>query len=230
MKISHVVAVVALLVASGAGVALYFGWQEWRADRANLQAALATQQHAVSAAQQREDTRQQLLTQTLSAIAQLKKTTQTAPQILRELPQYLPLPQPLQPLPDNSASNANQTTAEGRGIDAPGNSLCAISNADAIPASGPLGNAQGGGVLLPSEDLKPLFDYVQDCRACDARTASAQQDLSDERTKEQAITRERDTAVAAARGGGFWARLKRGAKWFGLGALTGAAAAAIAVH
>ena len=35
---------------------------------------------------------------------------------------------------------------------------------------------------------------------------------------------ERDAAIRAARGGGFWSRLRRNAKWFAVGAATAALA------
>ena len=43
-------------------------------------------------------------------------------------------------------------------------------------------------ITVPREDLKPLFDRLQDCRACQEQLAAAQQDLSDERAKVSALT------------------------------------------
>lgn len=79
---------------------------------------------------------------------------------------------------------------------------------------------------IPQADLKPLYDYVQDCRACQAKLSTAQGDLADERTKEAALATERDAAVKAAKGGTLWLRMKRGAKWLAIGAAIGATAAA----
>ena len=39
-----------------------------------------------------------------------------------------------------------------------------------------------------------------------------------------AVQRQRDAALRAARGGGFWMRVKRNARWFGIGAAAGFAA------
>jgi hypothetical protein len=83
-------------------------------------------------------------------------------------------------------------------------------------------------ITVPQDDLKPLFDRLEDCRACQERLATAQQDLSDERAKVSALTIERDTAVKAARGGGFWSRFRTGAKWFAIGGAMGALAASAA--
>jgi hypothetical protein len=77
---------------------------------------------------------------------------------------------------------------------------------------------------IPAADLKPLFDYVQDCRSCQAQLAAAKQDATDNAAKLTALTRERDAAVATAKGGTFWQRLHRNALWFVVGAGAGAVA------
>jgi len=81
---------------------------------------------------------------------------------------------------------------------------------------------------VPQADLKPIYDYLQDCRACQVSLAATRENLADERTKLAAVTTERDAAIQAARGGTFWTRLKRNAKWFALGAAAAAAATAAA--
>jgi hypothetical protein len=83
-------------------------------------------------------------------------------------------------------------------------------------------------ITVPQADLKPLFDHLQDCRACQEQLSTAQQDLKDEQVKVSALTIERDTAVKASRGGGFWSRLRTGAKWFAIGGVMGALAASAA--
>jgi len=79
--------------------------------------------------------------------------------------------------------------------------------------------------VIPAEDLKPLYDFTIDCKACQAKLATAQSDLTDERQKTTALTRERDDALRIARGGSIWRRIGRAAKWFLIGAAAGAAAA-----
>jgi hypothetical protein len=79
--------------------------------------------------------------------------------------------------------------------------------------------------VIPAEDLKPLYDFTIDCKACQARLAAAQGDLADERKKGTALTRERDDALRIARGGSAWRRIGRAAKWFLIGAAAGAVAA-----
>jgi len=58
---------------------------------------------------------------------------------------------------------------------------------------------------IPSADLKPLYNYVQDCRECQVRLAAANQNLADDAKKIAALTSERDAAVTAAKGGTFLA-------------------------
>ncbi len=81
---------------------------------------------------------------------------------------------------------------------------------------------------MPLADLKPLYDFVQDCRSCQVQLAAAQADIRDERAKSAALGTERDTAVKTARGGSFWSRLKHDAKWLAIGAGVGVALAHIA--
>jgi hypothetical protein len=79
--------------------------------------------------------------------------------------------------------------------------------------------------VIPAEDLKPLYDFTIDCKACQSKLATAQSDLTDERAKTVALTRERDDALRIARGGSAWRRIRRAAKWFLIGAAAGAIAA-----
>jgi hypothetical protein len=75
---------------------------------------------------------------------------------------------------------------------------------------------------IPAADLKPLYDFVQDCSACQIRLAAAKQDASDNALKISALTRERDAAVTAAKGGSFWLRLRRNSHWLVIGAAASA--------
>ncbi len=79
--------------------------------------------------------------------------------------------------------------------------------------------------VLPAEDLKPLYDFTIDCKACQTKLAAAQDDLTDERKKTTSLTHERDDALRIARGGTAWRRIGRAAKWFLIGAAAGAVAA-----
>jgi hypothetical protein len=88
-----------------------------------------------------------------------------------------------------------------------------------------LSDANSPSAVIPAADLKPLYDYVQDCRACQAQLAGAKQEHLDDATKLAALTRERDAAITASKGGSFWRRLNRNATWFAIGAAAATAAA-----
>jgi hypothetical protein len=62
--------------------------------------------------------------------------------------------------------------------------------------------------------LKPLYDFTIDCKACQAKLSAAQGNLTDERKKTTALTRERDDALRIARGGSILRRIRRAAKSF----------------
>jgi hypothetical protein len=78
---------------------------------------------------------------------------------------------------------------------------------------------------VPQVDLKPIYDYLQDCRACQVSLAATRDNLTDERAKLAAVTTERDAAVRAVRGGSVWSRVAHNAKWLAIGA----AAATLAI-
>jgi len=235
------------------GVALLIGalavhsWLNARADQRRLQSTLAAQKQLIDAAGAREAARDATLQQTLAQIDALKRATQTPAEILRELPKYLALPAPiLLATPNAGAPSATGHVVEPpddarKGIESPSNALSAGPASSSAPASSPASdgepislNNSGSPHDLPSSptavaeipaaDLKPLYDYVQDCRACQARLAAATQNASDDETQIAALTRQRDAAITASKGGGFWLRFRRSALWLAVGAGLGYAA------
>ena len=113
-------------------------------------------------------------------------------------------------LPTRDATN---TTASATSASQSGTTLTATQNSYEAPPPAI--------IRVPQEDLKPLYDAVEDCQACQAKLTAAQGDLSDERTKFAAATAERDAAIHAARGT-FWTRTRTAAKWIIIGAVAGA--------
>ncbi|MBZ5696250.1 MAG: hypothetical protein LAN36_12925 [Acidobacteriia bacterium] len=319
----------ALLVAALAAHA----WLASRDEQVRLASTLAAQKQLIDAADSRERSRQTTLDVTLAQIEKLKRAAQTPAQIVRDLPKYLPLPQPItlastapsaatrsekgstlqetsaashvaQARPDEGnvagpeASSSGSridwrespSTVEGRGF-IPAKNAGAIAPSDAQvllqqvlvpPSCSPPddcsaqihaaqarldaerlasreGLSSGGRTFgpkiegrreapssaqnlsqqvavppscdppnncsaqIPAGDLKPLYDFVQDCRACQAQLAAARQDKSDDAAKIVALIRERDAAITAAKGGSFWRRLRRNTMWFVVGAGVGAA-------
>jgi hypothetical protein len=232
-----------------AGLAFH-AWLSSRDDQLRLQATLATQKQLLDAADARERDRATSLNATLAQIAALKRTTQTPEQILLDLPKYLSLPQPITLTPSSTPAIAKKGTAASALSTAP---VAPPTSGTAQQGSAPCpeGSPQSGcstpdtkasvnprtpanptaqdlpdspTAQIPAADLKPLYDFVQDCRACQAQLASAKLDAADNVTKITALTRERDAAITAAKGGTFWLRLRRNVLWFAVGAGGGAVA------
>ena len=231
-------------------------WLVSRDEQQRLQSTLTTQKKLLDAAAARENDRNASLSDALAQIAALKRTTQTPEQIVRDLPKYLSLPQPIT-LAGASLKSASQSKAStpkrnlrpdsqqgtgsplGKGTTAAEIPLPVAqdSKSDATPstdrdslpdvvhATDPACNAAAGcAAELPPADLKPLYDYVQDCRACQAELAVAKQNAADDAAKIAALTAERDAAITASKGGTFWRRLRRNAMWFAIGAAAGSVA------
>jgi hypothetical protein len=206
LRIAGAVAVVAL------AAFVFVEERAWRQERARLNEQIASAQKQVQEAGARQQQRDTELHDALRQFAQRKQTVRTPEQVIRELPRDLPLPSPIQLLPGSPSDKLERPSGEN-GVP-PGQSP-SPSNLPSRPVA-----------VLPAEDLKPLFDFVQDCKACQAERDTLRHDLADEQAKTASLGRERDAALKLAKGGGFWRRTARAAKWFGLGALVGAAAAA----
>jgi len=198
------ISAVALLVAT----MLFFEWRSERHDRAQLQATLAAAEQSIQRATASQQLRDKQLTDTVAKLETLKSTVRSQQQVLAHLPDVLPLPTPLR-----------QTSAPP------------LATIEIEPPSGPPGSAQKPtapqpqGTTIPNEDLKPLYDFAVDCKACQAKLATAASDLADEKTKTQNLSRERDAALKLARGGSLRQRMTRALKWFVIGAIVGTAAA-----
>jgi len=207
---------------------LLHAWLASHDEQMRLQATLAAQKQLLDAADARERARENTLRDTLAQIDDLKRTISTPAQILRALPQYLPLPEPIAALPLAMPS----TSHPGKGIAPPVEPPPPRASPAPSPPDAP-GNAppaptpflpSAPAAQIPASDLKPLWEYVQDCRACQAQLAAARANSADDAQKIAALTRERDAALTAAKGGTFWRRLRRNALWFAIGTGVGAAA------
>ena len=243
MSLRHILATVAAIIAVPL---IVYSWLESRADRAQLQATLAAQQQMIDLAESREHESAAELKISLDQIAALKRQVQTPAQIISSLPQYLPLPEPitLEPAPRASTQQSSESISSAlrpqRGIAAEKGTVASTaprssdSHGTFLPDSpakdaAPPRDAQSpdqlatssGNAEIPDADLKPLYDFVQDCRACQAQLAAANANLTDEQARSAALARERDAAVTAAKGGGFLRQLKRDAKWLTIGAVAG---------
>ena len=133
----------------------------------------------------------------------------------------------------HSENTASPQTQQGTATSLPAPN----SSAANLPSSGNPANAASHATTalpstaeIPAADLAPLYNYVQDCRACQLQLTAAKQNATDDAAKIRALTRERDAAVTATKGGPFWLRLKRNAHWLAIGAAVGAVTAAALCH
>lgn len=190
---------IALLAAAAIAIALLAdAWHSARHDSQQLAATLSAQSAVIQQAGDREKQRDSQLTAALAAIQKQKLSVHTPQQAAHELPSVLP------PLP-----------------------LPVVIHDPNLSAPLPPGETPSTTLSIPQPDLVPLYDDLQDCRAATVQTDALKKDLSDEKTRAVSLQRERDAAIAVAHGGTFLVRLKRAAKWFAIGAATGAAVAAV---
>ena len=221
----------AVVIAVAVCVAVIQAWRADRRDRAQLAAELAATKQLLVAADARQHDRDAQLAQTLAALSAEKRAIVTPAQIVRDLPNQIPLPVPITLQADRAstvgatlgspAANAS-TAATGEASLAPtnGSSAPSVATTSSQSSQKPMANA-----IIPAADLKPLYDFALDCKACQARLSAAQNDLADERQKTAALTKQRDAALRAVKGGSAWRRVSRAAKWFVIGAAAGALAA-----
>ena len=190
---------------------VFFAWRAELRDRAVLQQQLKAAQQSLGDATARQNSRDAALKGVLAQLKQKKAQVQKPEQVIAALPEVLPLPQ---------AITLGSTPKEGTN---------STPSADVAAGSGRPSQSRSfarnsATAEFPAADLKPLYDFAVDCKSCQAQLAAAQGDLQDEKAKEQALSRERDAALRAAKGGSVLRRVARAAKWFALGAAAGAIA------
>ncbi len=199
----------AWLQLAGAGVllalvvSLVVAWRGNVRDQAVLQQQLKTAQEQLTEANARQLSRNATVQKQIALLQKQKAATQKPGDILKALPEVLPLPVPL-----------------------------AFDNAS-VPPSNPTGATPPAAssppkIVVPLADLKPLYDTAVACKECQLQLAAAQGDLKDEQTKTATLSRERDDALRVAKGGSAFRRVVRAAKWFVVGAAAGAVAAKLA--
>jgi hypothetical protein len=182
--------------------------------RLNLSIVKGLGKQLLAADDTRQHDRDAQLNQTLGALAMEKRKIATPSQIIRELPQEIPLPAPIALRTSPAAVASSPPTANGHRSAA---NFSSTNNPKPAQAQ----------VVIPAEDLKPLYDFTIDCKTCQAKLTAAQGDLANEKskTKTATLTKERDRALQIARGGSTWRRISRAAKWFLIGAAAGAVVA-----
>ena len=192
-------AVVVVVVVLAAGV--FVAWRDARKEQVALQAELKTTQQALAEAAARQATRDAAVTDLVAGLKKKEAAVQKPAQVVAALPDVITLPSPITIEPGRASAQKRASASDGP--------------PDTIQPK----------VNFPAADLKPLYDFAADCKACQAKLGAAQADLADEKVKSQALSRERDDALRAAKGGSVLRRIARAAKWFAIGAAAGAIAA-----
>jgi len=203
-----VTSIIALALIAG----ILLAWRDARQQQTALQAELKSAHQALADATARQSTRDAALNTLVAQLQRQKAKVQTPAQAIAALPQVLPLPQPI--TFDPGKVGLTPQTAQP-------DSSAPREVSDTAPDT-PKSNAAA---TLPAGELKPLYDFAVDCKACQAQLAAIRADLKDEQAKTQALSRERDDALRAARGGSVFRRVARAAKWFLIGAAAGAISA-----
>ena len=165
---------------------------------------MKTTQQALAEATARQASRDAAVNDLVTGLKKKEAAVQKPAQVVAALPGVLTLPAPI--------------TIESELPAVAGEPYTGKSSANAVEGIQPKVN-------FPVADLKPLYDFAADCKACQAKFGAAQADLADEKVKSQALGRERDDALRAAKGGSVLRRIARAAKWFAIGAAAGAIAA-----
>jgi hypothetical protein len=195
----------ALVVVAVLAASVFIAWRGSRKEQVALQAELKTTQQALVEATARQASRDAAVNDLVAGLKKKEGAVQKPAQVVAALPEVLTLPAPItieQALP-------SEVQAAGTGH----------------PASAGVPDGIEPKVNFPAADLKPLYDFAADCKACQAKLWAAQADLADEKLKSQALGRERDDALRAAKGGSVLRRIARAVKWFAIGAAAGAIAA-----
>ena len=61
-----------------------------------------------------------------------------------------------------------------------------------------------------------MYDEVLNSRACEEKLGTATSNALDENKKISAVMMERNSAIAAAKGGGKWSRIRQAGLWIGI--------------
>lgn len=199
-----------VIIATAAAVFAWTTYREEIHDRSQMQATISAEEQQLK--QDQSD-----LSARLAAIEKDKAAPKTAAQIIEKIPQYIPLPEPLQiqSQPLHSATTSN--TAPATPLPAQNIAVTELPDQPKSRSQTQRSQAKNAPVaVLPEADLKALYAFGANCQECQLKLANSQKQI-------QELTVERDAAVKSVKGGSFWTRLKRNLHWFAVGAGVGAA-------
>jgi len=208
MTAKHWLQLAAVAIAIVFVVSVVLAWRSEIRERADLKQQLQSLQQSLSDAAAREQARDAAAQKQVQQLQRQAAKVQSPEDVLKALPAVLPLPEPI----------AMETPSAGD-----------TAKASASPPKPTAPQAHAAGfATIPVADLKPLYNAAVACKECQTELTAAQADLKDEQTKAQALSRERDDALRAAKGGSVLRRVARAAKWFLIGAAAGAVAVKLA--
>jgi type II secretory pathway pseudopilin PulG len=227
MPLKSLLQLTALALLAIFAISITVAWRAEQRARVQLQEQLKSAQDQITAATTRQSSRNAALEQQLAQLHKRQSAVKTPNAILQALPSVLPLPKPL--TIDPTTSSGRLTPPPARTADSP-----CTAGVSAPRAQPPVAQASAcvptnePSVILPVEDLKPLYDSAVHCKECQLQLVASRADLKDEQAKSAALSRELTDALHAVNGGSPLRRVARAAKWFIVGAAIGAAAAKFA--
>ncbi len=174
-----------------------YGWLQEHDARLKAQTQTAQQQQQIDAIKQQQAAAQQQLTAKLTSIEKQKQQPATAAQLVSEARGLMPSLP--QPLQ--------------------------VKSATANPALPDAPSAQT--VVIPEADFKSIRDAELTCEEDTAKLAACQTESAASQQQLKLTAQQRDEWKMAAKGGSLWHRALGAAKWFAIGAGTGAGMYAI---
>ncbi len=201
-EIQRRTATVALPAALLAGLLVFagYGWLQEQYARLKAETQTGAQQKEIDGLRQQQANTQLTLVNRLASIENERKKPATAAQLISDTSRLLP--NLPQPLQVQSV---------------PVNA--------ALP-DGPVAQT----LVIPEADFTSIRDAQLTCQENAAKLAACQT-VNDEGSRQLKLTeQQRDEWKTAAKGGSIWRRAVGAAKWFAVGAATGAATYAIARH
>jgi hypothetical protein len=231
------------VLAGALALAAVMLWSSWRTAQRNsdaMKAVLAARAREIESDREQVEKLNSDIAKANESASRVEAETKKPAQILRKLPTYLPLPKPLEPAyrcTDVASSICLPTYLEPKSpADSPGMpglrhavNDTAFSGSTTPDIQAP-DDGSGPPIVLPQEDLKPLFDFSAECKACQIVRDAQGREILLLGQEVEALKAERDAAVKASKGGRFWSRLKSNAHWFVIGGAVAAGAICATGH
>lgn len=204
--VRFVIAVVPIIL----GTLWYKNWHSNAKSEADLKGRLVSYERTIADANLRLSQRDKELGAALEQVKKVKAEMRTPGDIVKALPQYLPLPSPIRlDSADRDGLHLDKGAKMSRSPE-----VATKRVEDEAPSPVPA-------VSLPIEDIKPLFDFTQDCRSCKIQLQASEQDNASLRSEIAAVEGERNVAMAAKRGGSVLQKIKHYSMCFLAGAAAG---------